>query len=267
MTPTARQPTMSTHHLVMHDHNATLELEERLPALIHHRATFDDALVCCQQYRIRAICALLLGARGDLLRVFLQRSGAVMLHFLQSPQATSVVTSKLTPLFDAIAAGDDTTSQQLAAAAAPIQWNANEEFEDDFLYFKFLTQFWFLGASPVDCEATLQRYEVVLEGNDEPRFDICRAFLDDDDERFEAGIQALIEAHAERWRKLCDAEVVAPEIGDCESSLCVEGLALLRLAERKGFDLYPDYLLIPSIARAGTVPQFQPDGWQFPNRV
>jgi hypothetical protein len=254
---------MSTHFLPVYRSNATSELEDLVPTLLVGRPDLDATLGACQQFRIRGICSLFLEGRGTGLLQDLHRSGRAFLHALRAADDAAKLTSKAAPFFDAIASTDWECARQIAEHSRA-SWNPDEEYEDDFAYVRFLMLHFFLGGTPAECATVLTRFQTILDGAADPRLDVCAAFHHHDAELFERALGEVLEEHAARYRTLVDADAIPPEEVHTEGKLCVEGLALIRLAERGGFPLAADYLFVPSVAREPLHGPFVADDWQQP---
>src|SRR6266571_1477313 len=162
---------MSTHFLPIYLSNASSELEELVPTLLTTQGDLDVALSACQLFRIRGICSLFLEARSAGLLQDLHRSGRAFLHALRGADDAIKLTGKATPFFDAVASADWDCARDIAASSR-VTWNPDGEYEDDFAYVRFLMLHFFLGGVPVECARVLSRYEAVLDGAAEARFDI-----------------------------------------------------------------------------------------------
>lgn len=254
---------MSTHFLSVFRHNASYELEKLLPLAISNTADLKYILRVCQQYRIRGICSLFIKAETVKFVKDLHKSGQTFLNYLQHSGEEDKITSKAAPFFDSIASGDLACAREIARNSR-VTWHENEEFEDDFLYILFLMKHFFLQGTQSECEAILQRFEEILEGEPDAHLDICKAFTSSDAKEFHIAFDDLIEKHESRFKKLVDSEMILPEEFATEGKLFVEGLALLRLAETKGFALEDDYLFMPSTAREKIVVIFSDNDWKNP---
>ncbi|MBW2737452.1 MAG: immunity 49 family protein [Deltaproteobacteria bacterium] len=255
---------MSSYFLSVFSNNATLELEEMLPAVLSSSVDLDSILQFCQHYRIRGICSLFLSDSAAEFLADLRKSGRAFLHFLANSRASDKSTSKAEPFFDSIASRDLVCAREIARNSR-LTWNKNEEYEDDFQYILFLMNLFFLYATEEACERNLQRYEEILDGDADPRLDICRAFAVKDSEEFHVALGELLEAHESRYQRLSRVDAILPEEAATEGKLCVEGLALLNLAEMMGLALDEDYLFIPSTARDQVAVVFSDDDWKNPS--
>ena len=136
------------------------------------------------------------------------------------------------------------------------------EYEEEFLYVLFLMKHFFLDATEAECKALVQRCEQVLEGAGDARLDVCTAFLQDDGTAFHDALCAMLKQDEERGRELLAAGGLPAEVAATEAHFNVEGLALLRLAEMKGFATEREYLTVPSLARTQASFAFQPEAWK-----
>jgi Immunity protein 49 len=254
---------MSTHFLPVYRSNATSELEDLVPTLVAGRPSLDVAFAACRQFRIRGICSLFIEGRGTGLLQDLHRSGRAFLHVLRAADDGVKLTSKAAPFFDAIASTDWECARQIAEHARDT-WNPDEEYEDDFVYVRFLMLHFFLDAAPAAGAALLARFATILDGTPAPRLDVCTAFERGDGELFERALAELLEGYAAHYRTLVASDAIPSEEAHTEGKLCVEALALVRLAERKGFPVAEDYLFVPAPAREPLRGAFAADDWQRP---
>lgn len=221
-----------------------------------------SVLELCRHHRIVGIGAFLLGARCAQLFDGLYRSGRTYGHFLAVLGSDSAVLSRGTPFFDAIACGD-TDSVSHIVERSPRQWKPDLEYEEDFLYVDFVMKHFFREEVAGECEAVLGRFEEVLEGAHTPRFAVCQAFFSGDSELFEQGFTQLLAEDADRDAGLLQKGVVEPEVAATEVHVHIEGLAVLRLAARRGFATRREYPRVPSLARLSGGP-YSADAWRAP---
>lgn len=254
---------MATYFLPVFRKNAFLEISEKLPAVATAAVDLEGILAFCQWYRIQGICGLFLEGRSEPLLRDLHKSGRAFLHYLVQVPTARKATSRSGPFFDAIASGDFECAREISRNSR-LTWNADEELEDDFCYVQFLMKHFFLNGTPADCEAILQRFEQVLDGATAPRFDVCQAFAADDSQLFAAALTELLQGHEALYQEMINEEILMAEEAATESKLCVEGLAIVRLAELKQFPLDDDYLLLPSTARETAAFKFGADDWKTP---
>lgn len=200
------------------------------------------------------------------------RSGHARRYFLRRSQEEGnaddpqLALSRTRALFDAIVAGDLALARDIAALSAT-QWQPDWEYEDDFCFFLFLHQVVLGqggGAAVPEAElvATLDRFEVALEGASAPRLDVCRALVARDAEAF---ADALMRRLDEISRELDVERETAAVQEDFDvgfwprSFVSLEGLALLTLSELLGVHVTGDPPMCPRIARLPVQPNTYPD--------
>ena len=223
---------------------------------------WQSVLELCRHHRIVGIGTFLLGAEGSKLHDGLYRSGRTYSHFLEVLGPDSAALSRGIPFYDALACGDFDAVSRIVERS-PREWRPDLEYEDDYLHVDFLMSHFFRDAPEDACEAVLERFEEVLEGGDAPRLAVCRALFTGDDELFEDGFTGLLANDAERNDGLLRQELVEPEVAATEAHVHIEGLALLRLAERKGLVTRHEYPRVPSLGRSTPRP-YTEDGWRAP---
>lgn len=252
---------MTSEYLPVFVQNALEENEELLPTIRGGKLRQQDILSFCQNFRIAGTGGLLLGAKPESFRWNLHQSGRAYVHFLKGTAPEATLTSKALPFFDAIAAGDFEGAEEIARHSRRT-WAQGEEYEEDFLFVDFCMQHFFLGTPPQACERLLARYETALQGTEDFRLDVCKALLVADSQAFREALGRFLTARSDNFDVLERNESAAPELLATERHLSIEGLALVRLAERKGMETDEDYANIPSIARLGGTLNFKADSWK-----
>ena len=160
-------------------------------------------------------------------------------------------TGQIASLCDALAAGAIPLARDIAWVSAP-NWLARKEFEDDFYYGRLLGQLSGGDALPVPATEELMAGLIRATGDElAPRVRVCQALLARDPDAFLAALVDLVERHG-AWFRARAGTLQARDPGfELERSVCVEGLALLRLAALHGLPAHPEaeYPYLPSIAR------------------
>lgn len=241
-------------------HNALGDVAELMPAVRAGKLRWRPMLGFCQHLRIAGIGTLFLEGASEELLLRLSQSGRAFAHFLTQVDADSRRTSQCAPFFDAVAAGDFEGAAEVARRARR-DWVQGEEYEEDFLFVELLMQHFFLGAEPPRCEALLARYEQALQGSEDLRWGICKALLASDGKAFGEALSLFLSERRDQLRRKMKTERIAPELAATEGHFSVEGLALVRLAERKGLETEEDYLHVPSTAREPFPGTFRADSW------
>jgi hypothetical protein len=214
----------------------------------------------CRYFRAIGTCELLI--RGDTDAFFhgLLRSALTWRWYLEQSLEEGALgdparkASFIAPFADALAASRPRLATRLAELA-PREWRPDYEYEDDYLFARFLFSA-SQGDEPREGELTelLERWERVLEGGEDPRLPVCQALASRDSANFDVAFLALAHDRDARFAARAKPEVDGIAAADYDFvpnwRIWVEGLALLRLAEQRGLELRAEYPSCPSIARA-----------------
>ena len=241
--------------------NALGDNEELLPAFAAGKGGLKEALRFCQTFRIAGIGSLLLSGTSARLHECLHASARAFVFFCATSEGTRTLTSRAAPFFDAVACDDDEAARELSrlSPAAP---DKDREYEEDFLFVRFLMDHFFLGGKAPDGRALLARYEKCLEGTADPRLLACQALLAADGDAFDAALTQMMEEREVRYRKLAEKESEAEDVLATEGYVSIEGIALVRLAVKAGLKPQEDYPFIPSIALERPRLRYRADSWK-----
>ena len=255
---------MSNKFLPIFISNARYANQKLLPRLLQGSGSLADVLEWCGNHRLMGIGALLLLGDAETLQSHLYRSGRTFLALvLQSGGASTFALSRISPFFDALAAGDVQGAREMAVLA-PRARQVDLEYEEDFLYVRFLMDHCLLGQSEAEGRRCLERFESVLQGSEEPRLDVCRALLARDEQGIEEALLRLVSAQQQRYVWLHERGSLSRETWATEAKVCVEGLALLVLAEQAGLSTpRSDHPGLPYLARCRQPPREPPDSWKL----
>lgn len=241
---------MSTDWLPATLGNTEYELEETIPRVPSGQAPRSYMEFIAGSYRRRGMAWLLLTGSAERFFRNAQRSATAWLWFLRNAADAEKATSKAQAFYCAIACDDVETATELARFAR-YTVNRDEEYEDDFLYVAFLMQTFFLRSGTDASRRLIERMEVLLAGDSTPQVELCRALLAGDSTAFGAAIERRIVEHRE-WLALAEERgAMKPEELATDGQIFLEGLALVRLAERLGLDVEAEYPLVPALVRNG----------------
>jgi hypothetical protein len=244
---------------------AGIEIADALSAAQSRKLDGRAMAAFCALYRRIAIARLLsTGSSNDFL-TWLAMGAQAFLHWLEGVPEEAKLGRLSEPFLDAVACGASDLAAGIARSAATT-WRTGEEYEDDFLYFRFLMSYFGLRSDAKETLPLLERYEALAAGND-PRADVCRALFARDQERFDEAIEALVQHWQEKTREADERGMLSPDDAATTAHVSVELLALLRLATAAGLATGIDHPLAPSIARR--TDRFRPpapDAWRtFPS--
>ena len=153
------------------------------------------------------------------------------------------------PTLDAIAAGDMTLVREIAELS-PVDFRPPDEDGRRLLLCAAPAASVFLNPVPKgDLQPLLDRFSAYLNGDKNPRLQVCEALAARDAGAFAEAFENFLAAFGEDIQKnmargqLEDVHVLA------QRHVSVEGLAMLRLADRRGIPTAREYLFCPSLAR------------------
>jgi hypothetical protein len=212
-------------------------------------------LSCAQATKFRALAVMQLLSEGstDLFLHNLMRAARTQRWFLARVHDEAfadlyfAASGRIEPLLDAIAADDFDCAREIASRSAPALQPG--EYEDDHHYARALHA---LLRQPVDGSAaarSLDDMELFLSGEASPRLEVLRTIVRLDQVGFERAFEEFLrwfEEGIERARaraQLEDPVVLALR------EVSIEGLALLRLADRLGLRTDLEYPYCPALAR------------------
>ena len=255
---------MSSALLPIIESNAAFELDNALRNLAKKNMDYKFMYVVWSAYRNRGVCALLLGCDAKSLYTDLCKSACSYLYFLKKmvPKAERI-TSNSSPFFDAIACGDLPIAKEIAVASRSSH-NPGEEYIDDFLYVYFLMKMFFLKGKHGELVNLLDQFEAVAADDTASRYELCKSFLEKDQQAFDDAFDSIIELYIESLNTKMEKGLISDEDWAVSAPLFIEGLALLRLAEKLGLRTQKDYTSIPEIARLTELPDYQSVDWLTP---
>jgi hypothetical protein len=131
----------------------------------------------------------------------------------------------------------------------PADFRPPDEYEDDYCYAQIVQRLCRETVPEEELPPLLERFRRYLDGDDNPRLPVCEALVARDERQFAeafddflTGFEARIQKDIARGQ-LEDVHVLA------QRHVSVEGLAILRLATRRGIPTEREYLYCPSLAR------------------
>jgi Immunity protein 49 len=219
----------------------------------------DLALEVCSKIRSLAAMVLFSRANVDGFLHNLIRSGRVWERYLQRCVGEGHLadyhrcSGRIFPFFDALTSGNESLANSIIALS-PDTWQSGREYEDDFCYGRGLQCLW--SGSEAQCQQIIAQYQVYREGKSCARLALLESLFARSQNQFDAAFDELlrdrqleIAANVERG-ELEEPHVIASR------SVFIEGLAILKLADRLGLKTEDEYLYCPSIARVPMVKPF-----------
>lgn len=251
---------MSSRYLLVYVGNALNENLDLLPAMTSDSVERNRILGFCQNFRIAGIGELLMTGLADEFVLRLHQSGRAYAAWLRHASEQQKRTGQSPPFFDAIAAGDFQGAMDITRLSKR-SWTRGVEYEEDFLFVEFLMQRFFLDMPHEAGASLLKRYKSALKGSEDLRLEVCSALLESDSERFNDALARYLSEWKDQQDQLEEEGGVPPELLATAGKLCVEAVALARLAERMGLETEEDYLFVPSVTREAVAITFKADSW------
>lgn len=238
-------------------------LVENEKAALAKKPDAKAMLDLCSNYRRLACAHLLIELDVEEFANNLFFSGVVYLKLLRMRETPGIDPYYLTssmggPLVDAIAAGAESLAVKIAQDMPRTVAKTQGELVEDFHYFQLLMAL--SSPTPTDSALTahLASFEQSLQGGFSPRFDVVSALVTRDATAFEQHLDAFLRM----WRLDLEQRRKANRIQAYDATttahVCVEGLALVRLAKRRGLSVAPEYPGIPDAVIA-LAPESFPD--------
>ena len=222
--------------------NCGIEIEDMTPDVTEHLVSYDDMLYFCNMWRRKGVARFFLFADPDQLYIDLFNSSQAFYYFLNSKAEEDKLTSKSFPILDAIACGDINGARNLAAISRST-WNKNKEYEEDFLYFYFLSQI--VSGNEELLDVILKKIECIA--TDETRLLICKSLKKRDSIKFNEVIEGFLMDSWSNYEEAMEDETIDPEHAVSTAKLSIEGLAILRIALLRDINISSEYVLVPGI--------------------
>ena len=184
----------------------------------------------------------------DLLFARASQSASTYLEYLLNADEGKKVLSKSDAFYDAIVS-DNIPCAKAIAENSPTSFNPKYEYEEDFLFIHFLMQHFFMSADDEKCQETIEGHLEVSEGGDEELRDIASSFLTNDSKLFNQGLSIYLQKRSDDIEARISREAISEDRWAWERYYSVQGLALIRLADRKGMDVDSGYLHISDSLR------------------
>jgi hypothetical protein len=206
--------------------------------------------------KLRAAAIIALLAKGDSDGYYhnLMRSARCRVAYLQRCHAAGhamdhhQASSRLGGFMDAVAAADFVTARQIVSLS-PRDWLEGHEYEDDYCYAQIVHELIAAQPDAARLSALFARFEKYLDGQADARLALTKAIHERDQGGFDEGIEALIAQHTDEIEAEKKRNKIEEPAMIAERQVYVDGLALLRIAERLDFTLQGEYLYLPSMAR------------------
>jgi hypothetical protein len=255
---------VNAHYLPIAVKNSGAALEEYLPEVLRAPITQKPYLTVCRLYRRLAVGWLLMSADPEQFFTYLFKSARAYVHFLEFGPDAEKVTSRSEPFFDAVACRAQDAAR-IIASKTPVTLNPKREYEEDFLYMRFLMELYTGDAKPAQLEDLLVRW-AALAGDEDVRLALCRALLERKQKALDAAIHHAVEEKVQGVAALREEERLHPDEAPLFPHVSTEVLTWVELSGRVGLKTRRNLPLAPSVARLFKRARFPaPDSWRTPD--
>jgi immunity protein 49 of polymorphic toxin system len=212
----------------------------------------DLSLEVSEKLRAMAILVLLTKASTDTFYHNLIRSGRCREIYLRRCLEEKALedhhraSGRYEPLCDSIAAGDFDLAGRIVRLS-PDHFMAGHEYEDDYSYAQILHML--VNGDTTNARRFLQRFEVYAEGESNARLSLSNALVGRNQDAFDEAFEELLTERATKIQADKDRHQLEEPQVVAQRHIFVEGLAILRLAERQGLKTAAEYRYCPSLAR------------------
>jgi hypothetical protein len=137
----------------------------------------------------------------------------------------------------------------LAIKIAPLMSNtchdADGELEEDFLYYSLIEGIFLNSLNDAQQQQLVSQFEQASNGGDSLRFQAVNALISVDADGFEQALLDMIEQWAGNNKREFQADRLNPYYFHSTGKICIEGLALVKLASSRGIIIDTDMAFIP----------------------
>ena len=224
-------------------------------------------------YRSIAICSLLLYSDTQMFGQCLISSALTRKYYLKSCSTESRISgsgqrvSFVDPFFDAVAANEYNLALQIQFLSK-YTWLKDYEYEDDYSYAMFMHNIIsFEKADQKKLYAFIKKFEAAIEGNEDSRLNICKSLYQKNQAQFDDAFLQLLNNHEEFYNYHARPERLSAlsleHHFEPNRWIFIEGLAILRIAERLGLSTEDEYKFCPKTAREVDPSQFDKNYFPF----
>ncbi|WIG94992.1 Imm49 family immunity protein [Myxococcus sp. SDU36] len=262
--PFTRADDMKPNFLPIAIKNSGTALEELLPRVIAAPPALQNYAYICLLHRRIATGSLLATSDPEPFYAYLSKSARAFLHFLATAPDGEKLTSKAEPFFDAVACRDDEAARAMAPLC-PRKPDTTREYEEDFFAVWLPMAFFFGNVPREELLPDLELFARLTKENPDPHLDVCWGLIDKDQQRFDEGLEALIDQKRKAYDKARREETQNPDEAATTAHVSTEILAYIELAQRAGLTVAPDHPLAPGVARRFHLRKPpDPDSWRVP---
>lgn len=206
--------------------------------------------------KLRAAAIIVLLTKTDIDAFFhnLIRSAKCRVVYLQRLSQAGILndhhqaSGRVDPFLDAVAAADFATARQIVGLSLT-EWQQGHEYEDDYCYAQILHSLITLPRNESRLQVLFERFEKALSGQSDARLAICKIIAEGNKQDFNQAFEDLLAQRAAQIESDKTRHQMEDPVVIAERQVYIEGLAILRIADKLGFATQFEYRFCPSIAR------------------
>lgn len=226
--------------------------------LSEHLKLISQKKYSAEQFLKTSSCFRMLGCGNYLLTIDinnffdnLYKSAVVYLEFMTLKDSVVfdpyyLCKSKGIPLLDAIVIHNFDLARKISAKMA-CTFQKNMEYEEDFHYYNCLS---LLSEETLDADTlnkTMLDFETSSDGGDSNRFKVIKAISQKDGLFFNESLSVLISEWNNEIKRKRKSENIDPYENMTSSNIFIEGIALIRLAQKCGITVDDKFHYIPEL--------------------
>jgi hypothetical protein len=241
---------MSLSELATAIFNLRFLIKEQQDCLCAQGLNAEAMLALADNYRRLGCGLLLIDLDPPAFANNLYLSGVVYREMLRHRSAPTLDPYYLTasfgwPLLDAIAAGAEKLTSDIAREMPTVLRAEQGEDEEDFCYFQLLMALASAPPDPTIASSQLEAFAEACDGKGSQRSEVLGAILKRDSQAFDESFESL----SRDWQAGILAKRKAGRLNPYDvlttANIFVEGLAILRMAKRAGLETHSEYPWIP----------------------
>lgn len=252
---------MASQFLETYAENGHAVAAERIPSVLANEGGERNVLQLCTGFRQHGVCELLRTGNPAAFSVATMQSASAYLRFAQGERTEPAALGRAKPLLDAIAGGHLEGARLIAEACADWDWRPELEYREDAIYTQILMAL-VLGDEASAVSARVEAYAEALDGVRDERLGVFRAIVQADSDAFQRAMADQNRAREAEVDAAVENGILTSETEAWIRPFYLEGVALLRLADRAGLDTGRHHPGAPESVRAASPVPFDPSAWE-----
>lgn len=261
----------------IYEENALFRLKESLDSINEKDKSQQNGFSyfsVASEYRKIGCLRILIAADKEAFASSLTKSSQAWMHYLSLAKYQEKVRFsreftcgvRFNAMIDAVVCNNMGYAKAIASCY-PEKHDNEYEYEDDFLFYKFIAKMILKSDSNDEkiLQSILHRWKGVLDGSDSSYFNICRSLLNQSEAEFIVSLKKIIDERKDKFEQWKRTPSYIEEVAHTNQHIYVTGLALIKLAELNGMSINEQFETIPEICKLSDAPALYPDNyWETP---